>query len=142
MKSIQTIFLLAVVLWQVPSQAATWVEIGGNDEVVVFTDTESIRKTGNRVETWIKWDLTNAQDIPSSYPAKTYLAEKQLQVYDCQSRSLAVIQRVRYEASDGNLVVDSYIVDEESWKFSKVVPEIIDETSINFECKKFDPKRK
>ena len=94
MKSIQTIFLLAVVLWQVPSQAAAWVEIGGKDEVVVFTDTdtESIRKTGNRVETWIKWDLTNAQDIPGSHLAKTYLAEKQLQVCDRQSRSLAVIQ--------------------------------------------------
>ena len=125
-----------------PSQAATWVEIGGNDEVAVFIDTDSIRKTGNRVKTWLKWNWTKAQDIPGSYPPKTYLAEKQLQVSNCQNRTLAVVQGVRYAALDGNWVVDSYTVDEKIWKFSEVVPETIGETIINFTCKKFDPKRK
>lgn len=142
MKYVQTVLVMAGVMWILPSHSATWVEIGGNDEVVVFIDTESIRKTGNLVKTWLKWDWTKAQDIPGSFPAKTYRAEKQLQVSDCQNRNLAVVQGVRYTALDGNVVVDSYGVIEKNWKFSEVVPETIGETIINFACKKFEPKRK
>ena len=108
----------------------------------MFTDTKAIRKTGNRVKTWLKWEKTKAQVIPGSYPAKTYLVEKQLQASDCQSCALAVVQGVRYKALDGDLVVDSYTVDEKIWKFSEVIPETIGETIINFACKKFDLKRK
>ena len=73
---------------------------------------------------------------------KTYLAEKQLQVSDCHDRTLAVVQGVRYTALDGSAVIDSYTVEEKSWKFSEVVPETIGETIINFACKKTEPRRK
>ena len=115
--------------------AANWVDIAGNNEVTVFIDTDSIRRNGTRVKTWLKWQWIKEQDIPNSYPPKRYLSEKQLQVSDCQRRTLAIAQGVRYSNAEGTDVIDSYAVEERKWQFTEVVPETIGETIVRVACK-------
>ena len=122
--------------------AANWIDVGGNDEVTVYVDTDSIRRNGSRVKTWLKWNWQNPQNIPSTYPIKTYLSEKQLQVSDCKNGTLAIAQGIRYAALDDTDLVDSYTVEERAWKFSEAAPETIGESLIKFACKTPSPKRK
>ena len=126
---------LAISVVSLPAHAANWVDVAGNDEVTVFVDTESIRRVGNRVRTWLKWKWAKPQAVPGSYPSKTYQSEKQLQVSDCKDRTLAIAQGIRYAAPDDGDVVDSYTIEEKAWKFSEAAPETIGETLIRFACK-------
>ncbi len=142
MKFISTIFTLAITLWQFPSDAATWVEIGRTSEATVFIDIDSVRKAGNRVKSWQKWNWTKPQYITNSYPTKSYLAEKSLQVSECQNRTTAVLERVFYTELDYRVIVDSATVDERSARFSEVVPETIGEAISNFACSNFWQKPK
>ena len=133
---------ICVVTLHLPVHAANWVDVAGNDEVTVFVDTESARKSGGRVRTWLKWRWQKPQDVPGAYPAKTYQSEKQLQVSDCKNGTLAIAQGIRYSGPDDGDVVDSYTVEERAWKFSEAAPETIGETVIKFACKAPQSKRK
>ena len=133
---------LCVATLHVSVQAANWVDVGGNDEVTVFVDTESVRKSGTRVKTWLKWKWQKPQDVPGAYPAKTYQSEKQLQVSDCKNETLAIAQGIRYAGLEDGDVVDSYSIEERAWKFAEAAPETIGETLIKFACKAPSSKRK
>lgn len=133
---------LCVATLHLPVRAANWVDVGGSDEVTVFVDTESIRRNGTRVKTWLKWKWQNPQVVPGAYPAKTYQSEKQLQVSDCKNGSLAIAQGIRYSDPDDGDVVDSYSIEERAWKFSEAAPETIGESLIKFACKSSPLKRK
>ena len=133
---------LCVAIVHLPVRAANWVDVAGNDEVTVFVDTESARKSGTRVKTWLKWQWQKPQDVPGAYPAKTYQSEKQLQVSDCKNGTLAIAQGIRYAGPDDGDVVHSYTIEERAWKFSEAAPETIGETLLKFACKSPLPKRK
>jgi hypothetical protein len=141
MKLVITVALCVATL-HLPARAANWVDVAGNDEVTVLVDTESVRKSGTRVKTWLKWKWQKPQDVPSAYPVKTYQSEKQLQVSDCKNGTLAIAQGIRYAGPDDGDVVDSYTIEERAWKFSEAAPETIGETLIKFACKSPPPKRK
>lgn len=117
------------------AHATRWVDVAGNSEVTVFVDVDSIRRDGNQVRTWLKWQWNLNQEVPDSYPPKKYLLERQLQVSDCKHRTLAIAQGVRYSDKDGADAVSSYTVDRTHWQFSDVVPETIGETIVQFACK-------
>ncbi len=135
-------FALCVAAVHLPVRAANWVDVAGNDEVTVFVDTESVRKNGTRVKTWLKWKWQKPQDVPGAYPLRTYQSEKQLQVSDCRNGTLAIAQGIRYAGPDDGDVVDSYTIEERGWKFSEAAPETIGETLVKFACKAATPKRK
>lgn len=122
--------------------AATWVSVGENAEIEVFVDTDSIRKNGNLVKTWLKWQWTKPSEIPNSYPKKFYQTEKQLQISDCANRTLAVAQGIYYADTNGTNVVDSYTIEERHWQFSEAAPETIGETLIKFACRSQGAKKK
>jgi hypothetical protein len=126
----------------ISGMAATWVSVAGNDDVEVFVDTDSIRKNGNRVKTWLKFQWVKSQNVPGSYPTKLYRSERQLQVSDCRDRTLAIAQGVFYGDMDGTNAVGSYTNSENSWSFSEAAPETIGETLINFACKSSGVKKK
>ncbi len=117
------------------SLAATWVPIAANDDVVTYIDQDSIRRSGNRVKTWLKWLWAKPAEIPNSYPKKTYLLEKQLQITDCANGTLTIAQGTRYADRDGNDAIDSYIYEERNWRFSEAVPETIGESILKYACK-------
>ena len=134
--------IIAILALPAVAHSANWVSIGGNDEVTVYVDTESMRRTGVTARTWLKWQWTKPQEVPGRYPAKTYLFEKQLQISNCKEGTLAVAQGIRYVDLDGNEVVDSYALEEKSWKFSEAAPETIGESLVKFACKSNEPRRK
>jgi hypothetical protein len=133
MKTLFTLFLTLVM--SNASLAATWVQIAGNDDVLTYIDQESIRKSGNRVKTWLKWQWAKPSEILNSYPKKMYLLEKQLQINDCANGTITIAQGTRYADRDGIDAIDSYIYEERNWKFSEVVPETIGETILKYACK-------
>ena len=134
-------FVLLSFLLVAPSKAATWVDIGGNDEVTVFIDSDSVRRTGNRVKTWLRWQWTKPQEVPNAYPAKSYLLEKQLQISDCRDGTLAIAQGVQYADLAGSDVVHSYTVPERAWRFSEAVPETLGANILKYACRVPNAKR-
>lgn len=119
------------------SRAANWVPIatGSMGNFSVEADTESVRKVGNRVKVWLKWQWVTPQDTKNSYPNKTFQSEKELLIIDCVNRSSATAQSVFYEGLDGGSVVESFSINEQLWKFSEAVPESISEAIVAFACK-------
>ena len=136
------ILIIVVLAMPIPSHSTKWVSVAGNEEVTVYVDMESIRRTGAKAKTWLKWQWTKPQEVPGKYPTKTYVFEKQLQISDCKQGTLAIAQGIRYADPDGNDVVDSYASDEKAWKFSEAAPETIGESLIKFACKSTDIRRK
>lgn len=134
--------LTAVLVFTAEASAANWVEVGGSDAVVVSVDTESLRRSGTQVRSWLKWQWSKPLDVPNTYPVKQYKLERQLQVSDCKNRTFAIAQGVRYSDETGNDVVDSYIVAEKSWQFSEAVPETLGESIVRYVCKAMALPRK
>lgn len=124
------------------ANAANWVEIAGNDAVVVSVDTDSLRRTGAKVKSWLQWQWSRPIDVPNTYPVKYYKLEKQLQVSDCKVNTLAIAQGVRYADLSGSEIVDSYTIEEKFWKFSEPAPETIGESIIKYVCNVTSSKRK
>lgn len=126
---------LAAAAVLIPSaQAANWVAIGGNDSVTTYVDTDSMRRAGPKVKTWLKWEWSKPEAVPNTYPEKTYQLEKQLQISDCVAGTLAVVQGIRYASLDGADVVDSYSIPEVKATYTEVVPETIGESILKFAC--------
>lgn len=121
---------------------AEWLPIGGNDEVAVYVDRDTVRRTGTRVKTWLKWEWLKPQAILQTYPPKMFVLHKQLQITDCAKGTLAAAQGIYYGDLDGAQVVDTYIYSETSWSFSEAVPETIGESIVKFACKTSQPKKK
>lgn len=136
------LFIIALLALPTIAHSAKWVSVGGNDEVTVYVDTDSMRRVGTKAKTWLKWDWTKPQELPGTSLSKTYQFEKQLQISDCRDLTLAIAQGIRYADREGNEVVDSYAVDGKAWKFSEPAPETIGESLVKFACKSTDPKRK
>lgn len=127
--------ITALLAFPALATAATWVEIGGNDAVVVFVDRDSLRRNGTKVKSWLKWQWSKPTEVPDTYPPKLYQLERQLQVSDCANNNLAIAQGVMYSDASGNEVVASYTYQEKTWRFTEVVPETIGESIIKFVCK-------
>ena len=111
-----------------------WFEVGGNSETAAFADTQSMRRTGPRVKVWIKWSNSKALET-NSYPKKKYLSEKQLSIYDCNDRTSATIQVIRYSAEDAaGDVVESLSFSEGSAQYRDLAPETIGEAILEYVC--------
>jgi hypothetical protein len=127
--------LLAVLLLPVVSSATTWVDVAGSDEVTVFVDRDSLRRSGSIVKSWLQWKWGAPQEVPGMSPAKTFKLEKQLQISDCSEGTLAIAQGIRYADDAGLNIVDSYVVPKNQWEFSEAAPETNGESIIRFVCK-------
>lgn len=134
MNSPQLLLLTGMLFAAAQTNAATWIELGGSDAVVVSVDKDSLRRNGTKVKSWLKWQWSKPTDVPNTYPVKFYQLERQLQVTDCEAGTFAIAQGVRSDAS-ANEVVDSYSVPEKSWRFEEAVPESIGEAIIKHVCK-------
>lgn len=125
---------VAVIALPSTSKASTWIDVAGNDAVVVFVDKDSIGRDGPNVRAWLKWVWTKPMEIVNSFPPKYYLLQYQLNVYSCQKRTYSIVQETSYSDVAGNNVVNSYAFDKKDWKFSEPVPDSIGETLQKFAC--------
>lgn len=116
-----------------PASAASWVAVGESPEVSAYLDTESLRREGSRVRTWLKWTWRDEQDIQNTHPIKRFRFERQLQVSDCRTKQYAIVQSIWYSNEDGALV-SSLVVPERQWEFSEAAPDTIGESIIRLAC--------
>ena len=132
----RTISFLVVAL-ALPSYvaASAWVEVGDSRSVAVFVDKDSIRRKGANVKAWLKWVWSKPIEVANSVPPKYYLLQRQLDVFNCQKNTYAIVQDTSYSDAAGNEVVNSYAFEEKDWQFSESAPDTIGESIQKFVCK-------
>jgi hypothetical protein len=93
-------FLLIVIIllciFAESSIASEWVKIGSVANDHYFVDTQSIQRTGQKVKVWQRWVLDSPQKSKGYNPKKTYQSTKELAVYLCNERALAILQVIEY----------------------------------------------
>jgi hypothetical protein len=136
-KSMKITYLTLLLSLCVPMlvHATDWVLVAYGDGVFVFADQDSVRRSGSRVKTWLKWQWTKPVEAPNTFPKIVYQSAKQLQVSDCAKGSFATAQSILYSKWDGGDVVYSFSSEEVFWSFTEVAPETIGESILNFACK-------
>lgn len=142
MKKALNLALLLALGTPMLADAASWVQVGGNDIVTVFIDNDTIRQNGSRVKMWVKWQYSKPQDVPYSYPKKSYQSKKSLQISDCANGKSAFVQGIYYAGPDGGEVVGSFTNEEHLLKFSESAPETFGELISNLGCNAPEEKRR
>ncbi len=127
--------LLSAALLAVLSSSAIgadWVfATQGTDSTRHFIDGESVvRGKGGVAKAWILAEYQSPQEIDG----KRYYSTKNLYLFDCANRTVALKQSTSY--SQTGEVVSSVGLDERELKFSDVVPESIGETWFQLACGK------
>lgn len=136
------IFAMVVTLFSTLTLASDWEIVSVGSNVTASVDKESIRFQGGTAKIWVSWLFTDPQDIEYSYPKKTYLLSKNLELYKCTDRTSATIQVIRYSEADGGAVVDSKQIPESLATFSEIAPDTMGETILQWACKKKPKQRK
>jgi len=118
------------------AQSPRWVEVGGNDDITAYADTQSMRRTGVKVKVWLKWVNTSPVETSTVFPKKTFLSEKTLAVYHCTDRSSTTLQVIRYANADfTGEVVESLNGQDTPSTYRDIAPETIGEGILNYACK-------
>lgn len=132
----------AVASSEVAAQDDRWKPVGVTDDVVAWVDSKSLRRTGTKVRTWIRWDWLKPQKTRGS-PPREYQAEKQLAIYDCANRTTVTLQMIRYSdfAAVGD-IVETLTDDEATAKPRDIAPDTLGEQLLEFACEATAPKKK
>ena len=118
------------------AQSSRWVEVGGNDDITAYADTQSMRRTGPKVKVWLKWVNASPVETSTVFPKKTFLSEKSLGVYHCTDRSFTTLQVIRYANADSTGgVVESLDSQDTQSTYRDIAPETIGESILNYVCK-------
>lgn len=133
---ISTLILLSTLAFSVPAQPSRWVAVGGNEQIKVFVDSQSLRRTGAKVKAWLKWVNSSPVETDTVVPSKTYLSAKTLNVYNCSDRTSAGLQTIRYADADvSGEVVETVAIAETKAFFTELAPETIGESIMMYVCK-------
>ena len=115
--------------------ASNWIRIGQNAEVIVFTDTDSLRRVGPKVRSWQRYEWTKPMAVPALIAEdKKFRMERQLQLTNCDERSYVILQGLRYEDKDGTTLVHAFTDEEKDLKYEEPAPDTIGESLIRFAC--------
>lgn len=87
-----------------PLGAANWELATGSDNgLMVYIDTQSVKRTGSRVKVWERWTY----DSPQTSNGNSFQSARLLHIYDCANRTSAMMREVLYSEVDGGNVVKS-----------------------------------
>jgi hypothetical protein len=125
------------------ADAATWVDIGSGDGLIVQIDVDSIAPAGGGlIKAWVmhsfnEWQMTLSGDH------KYYKSALQLDIFDCVRRTSDISQEVFYlgQNREGQ-VVRSSTYPSKSLNLTDVVPGSVGEGALNFACKWAKEKKK
>lgn len=131
-----SIFILTAILTSPFASASDWEVVSIGSNTFASVDKESIRFQGSTAKIWVKWVYTDPQEVKGSYPEKTYLLSKDLELYKCTDRTSSTIQSIRYSTADGGEVVDTFQINERLAFFSEIAPDTMGETILQWVCKK------
>ena len=79
--------------------AAAWIQVSGNDVVIIYADRATIRKSGNSVKMWVMDDF---KDSRVSSTGKQYLSSKSLNEYDCKNEQRRTLFFTWHSGQMGN----------------------------------------
>ena len=122
------------------SHASEWrIATGSDNGLLVYIDAQSLRYTGSRVKVWEKWTY----ESPQKTGDVGFQSAKILYVYDCASRSGAMIKEVLYSGEDGGEVVKSTTNTEASAiaNLEEVIPDSVADGVLLEVCKRPRPKK-
>lgn len=114
--------------------SAEWYRVTGTEKFNVLVDLDSVSPRGKYWQAWFRWDYTESQTL-KTYPPSQYLSNKELNVFDCQSRTSAELQSVYYTGVSGmGDTAYSWSTTIEKAQMKDVIPETIGETMLRFVC--------
>jgi len=132
-----TIFsLFSLISFAIPSTAYTqdWVfvtrDADGGDH---YIDRDSVTRKGAIVEIWSKFIGSKPQIEPSN--GSTYLSSKSWETYDCEEKTRAIKQIIKYSDANFDNRVYSISFYDRQLDLSHVIPGSNDETLFNYVCK-------
>ena len=136
LRRIGAFFALTTLTAASSAQQSRWVEVGGNDQITAYVDTQSLRRAGPKVKVWLKWINASPVETDTACPKKTYLSEKTLNIYHCVDRTSTGLQAIRYANADfSGEVVETAVVPEAKANYQELAPETIGESILLYVCK-------
>jgi len=85
--SMKELLLGLMLLMTATAASAEWTQSAGNDEVVIYVDRATIRRTGNFVKMWDLTDFNAVQTVAGD----SYFSSKALSEYDCKEEKTRLI---------------------------------------------------
>jgi hypothetical protein len=124
------------------ASAADWKAIGGNKGLTVYLDSTSVHFSSGRAKAWFLYDYGDNHAIPNSYPEKTAMSSKELDLFNCDEGTSATVQIVYLaHAMGAGDVVESVSIPPATASYADVVPDSIGETMLQEVCKLQPGKR-
>jgi hypothetical protein len=128
MRKVMLMMLLAVVS---SNAVAEWVKIGSSENITIYVDLATIRKTGNKVKMWNLLDLKSARGEDTGKP---YMSAKGQQEYDCKKKQL---RKLAFSFHSGNMGAGEVAyIDYDFEKWIPVSPGSINEAMWKVACRK------
>lgn len=108
---------------------------GGNNGAVYFVDAKTVIRSKPVRSAWIVTSYPSSQK-PDGYSVEGYQSTKEQWIFNCQDRSIATLQVIRYNKMDaqGNIVF-SRSIDKSKAVLDSVAPETIGEVILEAICK-------
>ena len=134
------ILVLVLTLLSVTAEssfASKWVIVTVGKDSKIFIDNESIQRTGQTINVWIKF----VYDKPHTYHDKPYLVGKYFLAYSCNEQTSNLLHIITYSDIEESNVVNSDSFADSSLDFTKVVPDSIDYQIMKSVCKESFSKK-
>jgi len=124
--------ILMILLAVVSSSAiAEWIEIGATDNSTLYFDSNTIRKSGNKVKMWSLSDFNSVEEVSGD----KFLSEMHQDEYDCKEEQTRLLYLTWHSENmgGGNVV---YVENEPDKNWSPIPPESANEILWKFACGK------
>ena len=111
-----------------------WEFLGSQKGIDVYIDKTSIAHNKHYLKAWFRWDYQGKNTLPT-YPHTEFMSAKSLEYFDCEDETRANVQLIFYSGQSGSgEPVSSFISSPTKAQFAKVLPESLEEASLDYAC--------
>ena len=115
-------------------EADRWLEVGRNESSIVYVDTETVSRSGRVVRAWLKRVHARPVNSPTDR-LKNFLSTKELSLFNCEERSVANLQLLRFANAEGSgSPVETTANTDSAARFKPLIPESFDERVLANVC--------
>lgn len=115
------------------AHAAKWEKVADTGSAMALVDRDSLKRQGNQVRAMIEWRWTKPP--VNDTDGRPYVMERQLQIANCDNRSWAVAEGIRYADVSGINPVNSFKYDELSLPWTVAPSRTIRDAVVLHVCK-------
>jgi hypothetical protein len=106
------------------------------DGTRIFVDIGSVSTKGVHMKAWLRWEYEKDQVVEARPNNKRYRSSKELNYFNCQERTSAIVQAVYYPDPLGKgPVVASASIEPAQATFTDVVPGSVNASILAFTCR-------